>query len=77
MCKRVESYLALITQEQVVDQKHNANQPANASHPQRQGDCSFMNHQVEDHCHVNQASISQNTRTKKRTIDDAIPPLPS
>ena len=41
---------------------------------QRQGDCSFMNHLVEEHCNVNQDSIAHNTRSKRRAMEDATPP---
>ena len=39
-----------------------------------------MNHQLGDYCHVNHDnndSISQNTRRKRRVVEDATPPLES
>lgn len=33
-----------------------------------------MNHQVEEHCNVNQDSIAQNTRSKKRAVENPTPP---
>ena len=44
---------------------------------QGQGDCSFMNHQIEEQCNVNQDSIAHNTRSKRRATKDATPPPPN
>lgn len=41
---------------------------------QKQDDCSFMNHQVEEHFNVNKDSIAHNTRRKRRAMEDPIPP---
>ena len=36
-----------------------------------------MIYQVEEHCNVNQDSIAQNTRSKRRAIEDVAPPPPN
>ncbi len=46
MCQKIESYLALTTQQPITRQSYKVSQPNDASHLQQQGDCSFMNHQV-------------------------------
>lgn len=74
MYQKVESYLALTTQEPVVGQSYNESQPKDALHMQRQGDCSFINHQVEENYNVNQDFIAHNSRRKRRSIEDATPP---
>ncbi len=36
-----------------------------------------MNHQMEEHCNVNQDSIAHNTRRKRRDMEDVVPPTPN
>ena len=67
-------YLSLTTQEPIVGKSYNVSQHKDASHLQQQSDCFFMNHQVEEHCYVNQDSISHKTRSKRRVIEDITPP---
>ena len=59
----------------MVEKQHNANQPIDASHLWQQGDYSFMNHHSEEHYHTNHDAIAHNTRSKRRAIEDVIPPL--
>jgi hypothetical protein len=61
VCQGVESSYALTAQDQVAGQPQNAD----GSHCQ-QGEHSFMNHQVDEHCRA----IYENTRSKRRAIDD-------
>ena len=77
MCQKVESYLSFTNQEPTVGYPYNENQPQDASHMQRQGDLSFMNHQMEEHCNVNQDFIAHNTRRKRRAMEDSTPPPPN
>ena len=65
MCQKAESYMALTVQEPAAKQSHKENQLKDASHMQRRDDFSFMNHQVEENCNVNQDSIAHNTRSKR------------
>ena len=74
MCQKEESYLALTTQDQALGQQYNAPQPTNVSHLQHQGYCSFMNHQLREYFHTNQNVIAHNTRSKRRSIEDVVPP---
>ena len=53
MCQKVESYMALAIQEPAAGPSYKEDQFKDASYMQRQGDCSFMNHLVEEHCNVN------------------------
>ena len=77
MCQKTESYLALTIQEPATRQSYKEGQFKDASYMQGQGDCSFMNHHVEEQCNVNQDSIAHNTRSKRRAIEDATPPPPN
>lgn len=74
MCQKAESYLPLTVQEPTARQSYKEDQSKGASYTQGQDDCSFMNHQVEEHCNVNQDSIAHNTRSKRRAMEDAPPP---
>ena len=67
----------MTTQEPAIGKSYSVGQPNDASHLQQQGDFSFMNHQVEEHFHVNQDPIAHNTRSKRRAIEDDIPPPPN
>ena len=33
-----------------------------------------MNHQLGEHCHVNHDNIANNTRRKRREVEDSTPP---
>ena len=76
MCQKAESYMALTVQEPAAKQPYKEDHTKEASYIQRQGDCSFMNHQMEEHCNVNQDSVAHNTRSKKRAMEHAAPPSP-
>ena len=69
--------MALTIQEPTIQPSYKEDQFKDASSMQRQGDCSFMNHLVEEHCNANQDSIAHNTRSKRRAIEDATPPPPN
>ena len=69
--------MALTIQEPATGQSYKEDQFKDASYMQGQGDCSFMNHQVEEQCNVNQDSISHNTRSKRIAIEDATLPPPN
>ena len=77
MIQKAESYLSLTIQEPTIGQPYKKDQFKDASYIQRQGDCSFMNHLMEEHCNVNHDSIAQKTRSKRRAIEDATPPPPN
>jgi hypothetical protein len=77
MCQKDESFMDLTVKEPTIEQSCKEDQSRDASYMQRQGDCSFMNHQVEEHCNVNQDSIAHNTRRKKRAMEDATAPPPN
>ena len=77
MCQKFESYMALTIQEPAAGPSYKEDQFKDASYMQGQGDCSFMNHLVEEHCNVNQDSIAHNTRRKRRAMEDATPPPPN
>ena len=68
--------MALTVQEPIAKQSYQGGQSKDASYIQGHDDCSFMNHQVEEHCNVNQDSIAHNTRSKRRAMEDDIPPPP-
>ena len=53
MCQKDESYMALTIQEPKIGQSYKEDQFKDASYMQRQGDLSFMNHQMEEQCNVN------------------------
>ena len=36
-----------------------------------------MNHQLEEHCHANYDAIAHNTKSKRRSIEDATLPSPN
>ena len=77
MCQKAESYLALTIQEPTTRQSYKEDQFKDALYKKGQGDCSFMNHQVEEECNVNRDSIAHNTRRKRRAIEDATPLPPN
>ena len=74
MCQKAESYMALTIQEPAAGQSYKEDQFKDASYMQGQVDFSFMNHQVEEHCNVNQDSIAHNTRIKRRAMEVSTPP---
>lgn len=76
MCQKAESYMALTVQEPAAKQSYKEDHPKEASYIQGRDDCSFMNHQVGEHCNVNQDSIAHNTRSRKRAMEHAAPPSP-
>ena len=53
MCQKAESYMAFTIQEPAIGPSYKEDQFKYASYMQGQGDCSFMNHLVEEHCNVN------------------------
>ena len=71
MCQKAESYMAVTIQEPVIGPSYKEDQFKDVSNMQGQGDCSFMNHLVEEHCNVNLDSIAHNTRSKRRAMEDA------
>ncbi len=77
MCQKAEYFMALIVQEPATKQSYKEDQFKDASDMRRQGDFSFMNHQLGEHCNVNQDSIAHNTRRKRRAMEDVFPPPPN